>query len=476
MIRLFLLLLVVPFIGFAQTTFEKNLGDSLYQDGRCALQTSDGGFLVAGRGVDATGRYDILLMKTDSLGNLVWTKSWGGLSSDFAATIKPTVDGGYIMAATTYSFSSQPGTNSDWWIFRFDANCDTLWTRIINNIGNDQLYDAIETTDGSILACGWISQGGYARGTLRKFSPAGALMHTFSLGSAANSYAQSVVELPNGNYMVVGSRLQTTFGADIVQLDTALNYVNDYFFDLPSTGEVAQTLERLPQGGYMLAVKTGYIINRMDIWLLRLNDNFDTLWTRIIPQRPISINNTDEPFGFTAVADSGYILCRQKLVGTSLRAIMYRLDTSGAILWTQTYGGAPNGGNRFWWPLALNDGGFLLTGEYVDSIFFDSNVYLVRTDAFGQQSTATTIKENEKVSLRLYPNPAADRLYWKATTLSGDDVELSLYSLEGKQLLKLNQLPANGSVDVSALPSGIYFCEIRSGNQRTVKKLLFNNR
>lgn len=66
----------LPLFCAAQITFEKNYGDSTYQDGRCVLQTADGGFLVAGRGTDSTGRYDLLLMKTDSFGNLQWTKSW----------------------------------------------------------------------------------------------------------------------------------------------------------------------------------------------------------------------------------------------------------------------------------------------------------------------------------------------------------------------------------------------------------------
>lgn len=470
MLRNLLLFFLLPLVSAAQITFEKNLGDSLYQDGRCVLQTADGGFLISGRGVDATGRYDILLMKTDSLGNLVWTKTWGGLSSDFAETIKPTADGGFIMSATTYSFSSQPGTNSDWWIFRFDANGDTLWTRIVNNIGNDRMYDAIETSDGSILGCGWISLGGYARGTIRKFSSTGVLLHTFSLGSAGNSYAQSVKEIHNGHYMLVGSRSQTTFGADLVELDTALNYINDYFFDLASTGEIAQTLERLPQGGYMLSAKTGYVLDRFDIWLLRLNDQFDTLWTQTITQRPLKIDQSEEPFGFTAVADSGYLLCGQKLVGTSLRAIVYRLDTSGNVMWTRDFGGAPNGGNRFWWPVALSDGGFIFTGEYVDSVNFYSNVYLVRTDGQGAINTSTTgIYQLPKDNFLLFPNPVSDRLQWREIA-SGATIEL--YTLTGQLVHRETVFSSSGSLSCGQLAKGIYACLIREDEKVRVEKII----
>jgi hypothetical protein len=470
--KLISLLMCMPLFVAAQITFEKNYGDTTFQDGRCVLPTADGGYLIAGRGVDATGRYDVLLMKTDTLGNLLWSKSWGGLSSDFAATIKPTADGGYLMSATTYSFSSQPVTNSDWWIFRLDSNGDTLWTRTVSNAGNDRMFDAIETTDGSILGCGWSNIGGYARGTIRKFSSAGVLLHTYSLGSGANSFAQSVVELPNGHYMLVGSRFSSTFGADIVELDTALNYVNDYFFDLPLTAECAQTLQRLPQGGYMLSAKTGYIIDRFDIWLLRLNDNFDTLWTRTIPQRPIKIQDSDEPFGFTAVSDSGYLLCGQKLVGTSLRAIVYRLDTAGAITWTQTYGGSPNGNNKFWWPVALSDGGFLLAGEYVDSINYDSNVYLVRTDASGQQSIQTALATVAEFGIELYPNPAHDCLVWTCPSFASGNNSIELFSAEGKSVFKHELMSGSGQLDISMLSCGIYICVVSDGPHRSFKKLV----
>lgn len=467
-----LLVLLFPFIAFSQSTFEKNIGDSTYQEGHCVLQTADGGFLIAGRGTDSTGRFEILLQKTDSLGDSLWTKTWGGSSSDFAISIKPTADGGYVMAATTYSLSSQPGTNSDWWIFRFDANGDTLWTRIVNNVGNDRMYDAIETSDGSILACGWINVGGYARGTIRKFSATGRLLHTFTLGSGANSFAQSVNELPNGHYMLVGSRFQTTFGADLVELDTALNYINDYFYNLPSTGEIAQTLVQLPQGGYMLAAKTGYILDRFDIWLLRLNDNFDTMWTRTITQRPLKIQESDEPFGFTSVGNSGYLMCGQKLVGTSLRAIAYRLDTAGAILWTADYGGSPNGDNRFWWPISLSDGGFLLAGEYVDSVNYDSNVYLVRTDAFGQQAVQTSVSTSALFTPCVFPNPVRDELHWKFPGEISTKLSLELVSMDGKSVMYKKQLPLNGSLSLENLPAGLYQCKIIYDDQFITRKLV----
>lgn len=471
--KIALLFLLIPFLTSAQSTFEKNYGDAGFQDGLCTIRTPDGGFLTAGRTVDSTGRYDILLLKTDSLGDSLWSKSWGGPSSDFPATITPTADGGYLMSATTYSFSNQPGTNSDWWIFRLDANCDTLWTRIIPNIGNDRMYDILETSDSSILACGWItSQSGYALGTIMKFTANGTLLHTSSLGSGANSHAQSVEELPNGHYMLVGSRFQTTFGADLVELDTALNYITDYFFNLPSTGEFAHHLKPLPQGGYILAAKSGFVINRFDIWLLRLNEQFDTLWTRMLTQRPLRIDQMDEPFGFATVADSGYIMCGQKLVLPTgeLKAVVYRMDSSGVITWSNYFGSGD--GDSFSDPLLLDDGGFLLTGAYIDSVIFDSDVYFVRTDAFGQVSVPTAAPEVDELPVTVYPNPVHGMFYWKLPVSKLENSSLELYAADGKRVLYRDRIPVNGQLDCTSLPRGIYSCVFRFDGSVLTKKLV----
>jgi hypothetical protein len=253
-------------------------------------------------------------------------------------------------------------------------------------------------------------------------------------------------------------------------LDTTLNYINDYFFNLPLTGENAQTLERLPQGGYMLAVKTGYILDRFDIWLLRLNDQFDTMWTQTITQRPVKINQSEEPFGFTAVADSGYLLCGQKLIGTSMRAVVYRLDTSGNVMWIRDFGGSPNGDNKFWQPLALPDGGFVFTGGYVDSLTYDVNVYLVRTDGQGMVNTITTgIQQMPELAFSLFPNPVIDRLNWLGVA-PGATIEL--YTMTGQLVYSEKVISSSGTLAYGKLVPGIYACLIRENGKVRVEKII----
>src|SRR5919108_4520499 len=62
-----------------------------------ARQTTDGGYIVAGS-TNSSGIYHAWLLKLDSLGNVVWQKTYGGVGPDSASSVQQTTDGGYVVA------------------------------------------------------------------------------------------------------------------------------------------------------------------------------------------------------------------------------------------------------------------------------------------------------------------------------------------------------------------------------------------
>lgn len=141
-----------------------SLGDSLwtkvygggFKGGRSIQQTSDGGYIVTG---DKDN--DVFLMKTDSNGDSLWTKTYGGDSTDIGRSVCQTSDGGYIIAGFTNSFGAGSG---DVYIIRTDNTGDAIWTTTYGGSDHDDGWEVLQTSDGKYIITGCtmsFGAGGY---------------------------------------------------------------------------------------------------------------------------------------------------------------------------------------------------------------------------------------------------------------------------------------------------------------------------
>ena len=112
-------------------------GDTLWTRGfkltssRQIIQTSDQGYVIIGS-VHRSDPYesDVFILRIDSLGNQVWLRTYGGDDYDWGYDGEQTADGGYIIVATTESFAHDPHADAtDVWLLKTDSLGDTLWTR-----------------------------------------------------------------------------------------------------------------------------------------------------------------------------------------------------------------------------------------------------------------------------------------------------------------------------------------------------------
>ena len=105
----------------------KTYGSTAEDGGRSIQQTADGGYIVAGLSHFGAGGYDITLLKIDALGNVQWTKVFGGGGSDFGLHAQQTADGGYIL---TGFFTGLGFGGEDAVLIKTDANGNLLWMKI----------------------------------------------------------------------------------------------------------------------------------------------------------------------------------------------------------------------------------------------------------------------------------------------------------------------------------------------------------
>jgi hypothetical protein len=130
----------------------KNIGGTNADWGHCVQQTSDGGYIIAAHSQSfGAGYADVYLIKTDTDGNPVWSKTFGGTSYDSGHSIRQTSDGGYIIAGVTISCGA---CDYDIYLIKTDSNGDSLWTKTFGGTNEDWATSVQQTTDGGYIITG----------------------------------------------------------------------------------------------------------------------------------------------------------------------------------------------------------------------------------------------------------------------------------------------------------------------------------
>lgn len=197
-------------------------GDSLWsrtfggiksEEGRCVVQTSDGGYILAGHTHSfGMGKYDFWLVKTDEHGNSLWSRTFGGKSDDKCRSVQQTSDGGYILAGKTYSFELDTG---DFWLVKTDENGDSLWSRTFGGSAYESCRSVQQTSDGGYILAGWAESFGAGNSDmwLVKTDENGDSLWSRAFGGNFNDGAYFVEQMSDGGYVLAG--LTESFGTGI---------------------------------------------------------------------------------------------------------------------------------------------------------------------------------------------------------------------------------------------------------------------
>ncbi len=131
--------------------WQKTYGGGLFDRARSIQQTSDSGYIMGGMTESfGAGSGDAWILKLDSNGNVQWQKTYGGSNFDGAA-IQQTSDGGYIMAGRTASFGAG---SDDVWVLKLDTNGNVQWQKTYGGSGSEITPSIQQTSDGGYIVGG----------------------------------------------------------------------------------------------------------------------------------------------------------------------------------------------------------------------------------------------------------------------------------------------------------------------------------
>jgi hypothetical protein len=112
-------------------------------------ETDDGGYIVAGYTQSkGMGHKDLWLLKIDEMGQEIWDRTFGGAEDDVGMSVLQTRDGGYIVAGRAASFGHG---GDDIWLLKTDSQGQELWNKTFGGANDDAAFQVQELSDGYAL-------------------------------------------------------------------------------------------------------------------------------------------------------------------------------------------------------------------------------------------------------------------------------------------------------------------------------------
>jgi len=178
--------------------------DGVRDYGKAALQCNDSSYVFLGRTLDSMlNTNDILLVKTDSLGNMEWANTYGEPAfEEIGYDILQTDDDGFIICGETTAM----GNGWDIFIIRLNPHGDTLWTRVYGNLSTEKAYGIVQCHDGGFCFTGLAQRASNNNAYLTKINASGNHEWTTYI-EPSNQYTtgEDLVTCNDGGYVVAGS-------------------------------------------------------------------------------------------------------------------------------------------------------------------------------------------------------------------------------------------------------------------------------
>jgi PKD repeat protein len=322
--------------AYAQLTFYKTIGGPNTEVATDFEVHPNGGYIVCGQTLSYTsGASDMFLARLNAIGDTVWVRSYGGASSEFAYGVEILPNGQYWVVGKTASYSFG---NFDYMIMRTDSLGNVLYWNEFGGTGAEEGNSFLLHPVSGYFVGGWASSLG-AGGSdfyVARFDGNNQLLWTRTFGGLAGETMNDMQLDTDGGLLLSGTTFtigQGSADAFVIKTDSSGQMLWNRAYGAAGTDEI-RSIMRLPGGGLLFAGQTKPPgTTAQDMMLVRTDSLGDTLWVKSYGGA-----NNDYVEHVSATSDGGFLLVGGAGTVFSNDALLVRVNANGDTLWTRRYG------------------------------------------------------------------------------------------------------------------------------------------
>jgi len=451
------------------TLCTRTFGGNNDENGYIVQQTTDGGYVIIGTTESyGAGDDDIWLIKTDSNGDSLWTRTIGGPGDDTGFSGEQTNDGGYIITGHNHNFGiEEPNVL----LVKTNSQGDTSWTRTYGGVGEDFGRWVQQTIDGGYIIAGQTTNEYYNLWII-KTDAIGDTQWTRTYGRQSIGIGYCVQQTSDSGYIFTGQSVDWS-SIWLLKINSSGDSLWTRFFEGPGWNS-GYCVQQTTDGGYIIAGTTlSYSSGPNDIWLIKTDSNGDSLWTRFFGGSEYESGKSVQQ-----TSDGGYIITGTSLSYGAGRSDIWliKTDPNGDSLWTCILGiNDYNIGNS---AQQTYDDGYIVAGSIWDSTGYNSDICLIRLNS------ETSIRPDPHSSIPHqftlfppYPNPFNASTVLTYSLPHTGRIALTIHNILGQRITTLfDGLQTSGIHTIlwnpENLSSGVYFCQLESENFLQSRKIL----
>jgi len=357
--------------------WNRTYGGPGFEWGSSVQVLGDGGYIIAGETESyGAGELDFYLVRTDSEGNMLWNRTYGGPGFEWCSSVQVTGDGGFIIAGRTDSF----GADTDVYLVRTDSEGNMLWNRTYGGPKTDAAGSVQVTSDGGYIIAGYTRSFGEGWDVfLVRTDSDGRMLWNGTYGGPNADYGESVHQTRDLGYIVLGDSTEEgtlKYELYLVKTDSEGRMLWNRTYGGPKSYQ-GRSVHETSDGGYIICgdVDPLRAIGYADVYLFKTDSEGNMLWNR-------TYGGPRADVGASALmtGDGGYVIVSSS---NSFRAYddmdvyLIKTDSAGNMLWNRTYGGSEGEANFGHSVQETGDGGYIIAGEMAP-LYMDLDLYLVR--------------------------------------------------------------------------------------------------